>query len=121
MPLASFSGCIGQFESYLVANPEDRFSRDEAHMKVTDPAKFLSLIISIHSTWKKWSNFLHQLHIHLYSVSSPHVLQNLIITTLGRQVDFITDISSLMDQLQYLLFQSSKKYLPGIVSKHLEF
>ena len=24
-------GCAGRFESYLVANPEDRFSRDEAH------------------------------------------------------------------------------------------
>ena len=31
MTLASFCGCAGRFESYLVANPEDRFSRDEAH------------------------------------------------------------------------------------------
>ena len=30
-PLASFCGCTGQFESYLVTNPEDRFSLDEAH------------------------------------------------------------------------------------------
>ena len=29
-PLASFCGCPGRFESILVANPEDRFSRDEA-------------------------------------------------------------------------------------------
>ena len=29
--LASFCGCTGRFVSYLVANPEDRFSRDEAH------------------------------------------------------------------------------------------
>ena len=31
-PLASFGGCAGRFESYLVENPEDRFSRDEAQM-----------------------------------------------------------------------------------------
>ena len=30
--LASFCGCVGRFESNLVANPEDRFSRDEARM-----------------------------------------------------------------------------------------
>ena len=33
-PLANFCGCAGRFESYLVEKPEDRFSRDEAH--VTD-------------------------------------------------------------------------------------
>ena len=27
-----FCGCAGQLESYLEANPEDSFSRDEAHM-----------------------------------------------------------------------------------------
>ena len=27
-------GCAGWFESYLVANPEDRFSRDEAHFSL---------------------------------------------------------------------------------------
>ena len=31
-PLASFCGCAGRFESYLVENPEDRFSCDKAHM-----------------------------------------------------------------------------------------
>ena len=31
-PLASPCGCAGRFESYLVAHPEDRFSRDEAHL-----------------------------------------------------------------------------------------
>ena len=30
--LANFCGCAGRFESYLVGNPEDRFSRDEAHL-----------------------------------------------------------------------------------------
>ena len=30
-PLASFCRCVGWFVSYLVENPEDRFSRDEAH------------------------------------------------------------------------------------------
>ena len=32
MTLASFFSWAGQFESYLVENPEDRFSRDEAHI-----------------------------------------------------------------------------------------
>ena len=31
-PLASFCGYAGRFESYLVENAEDRFSRDEADM-----------------------------------------------------------------------------------------
>ena len=31
-PLASLCGCEGLFESYLVANPEDRFSGDEAQL-----------------------------------------------------------------------------------------
>ena len=31
-PLASLYSWAGQLESYLVANPEDRFSRDVAHM-----------------------------------------------------------------------------------------
>ena len=30
--LPSAYSWAGQFESYLVANPEDRFSRDEAHI-----------------------------------------------------------------------------------------
>ena len=30
--LPSVCGCAGRFESTLVANPEDRFSRDEAHI-----------------------------------------------------------------------------------------
>ena len=29
--LASFCGCAGRFESYQVANPKGRFSRNEAH------------------------------------------------------------------------------------------
>ena len=31
-PVPSFCGCAGRFESYLVENPEDRFSRDEAQI-----------------------------------------------------------------------------------------
>ena len=31
-PLPSFCGCTGRFESYLVKNPEDKFSRDGAHL-----------------------------------------------------------------------------------------
>ena len=32
--LASLCSWAGRFESYLVADPEDRFSRDEAHLYV---------------------------------------------------------------------------------------
>ena len=32
-PLASFFSWPGRFVSYLVANPKDRFSRDEAHIQ----------------------------------------------------------------------------------------
>ena len=32
MTLANFFSWANRFESYLVENPEDRFSRDEAHM-----------------------------------------------------------------------------------------
>ena len=34
-PLASFCGCAGLFVSYLVENPKDRFSRDEAQLVPT--------------------------------------------------------------------------------------
>ena len=42
--LASFCGCAGRFESYQVAYPEDRFSRDEAHF-----IKFMKIIFLIYS------------------------------------------------------------------------
>ena len=32
-PLASRCSCAGRFESYQVANPEDRFSCDGAHIE----------------------------------------------------------------------------------------
>ena len=45
-PLASLCSWAGRFESYLVANPEDRFSRDEAQMpkhlgQELKPSKFI--------------------------------------------------------------------------------
>ena len=33
-PLPSFCDCAGRYESTLVANPEDRFSRAEAEIKL---------------------------------------------------------------------------------------
>ena len=35
-PLASLCSSAGRFESYLVGNNEDRFSRDVAHIKVVN-------------------------------------------------------------------------------------
>ena len=32
-PLASFCGWAGQFETYLIKNPENRFSGDEAQIR----------------------------------------------------------------------------------------
>ena len=37
--LASVAGCTGRFESTLIANPEARFSRDEAHLS-NNPCEF---------------------------------------------------------------------------------
>ena len=34
MTLASFFSWADRFESYLIENPGDRFSRDEAHMGI---------------------------------------------------------------------------------------
>ena len=39
-PLASLCSWAGRFESTVVANPEDRFSRDEAHIKHHNDPKF---------------------------------------------------------------------------------
>ena len=37
MPLPDFCDCADRFESTLVANPEDRFSRDKANMSFPEP------------------------------------------------------------------------------------
>ena len=39
--------CADRFKSYLVGNPEDRFSRDEAHFKVF--IKVLASCLQLHS------------------------------------------------------------------------
>ena len=44
-PLASFYGCAGRFESYLVENPEDRFSRDEPQIQKECGANCISSTI----------------------------------------------------------------------------
>ena len=42
--LASFCGCAGRVEPTLVAKPEDRFSRDEAHiLRVRIPKALVTL------------------------------------------------------------------------------
>ena len=43
-PLAGFCGCAGRFVSYLVGNPEDRFSRDVAQIEV---AILMGMIVGI--------------------------------------------------------------------------
>ena len=42
VPIHHMCGCAGRFVSYLVGNPEDRFSRDEAHMRLC-PSAFHSV------------------------------------------------------------------------------
>ena len=44
-PLASFCCCAGWFESYVVKNPESRFSRDEAQILVPLSKKTCQAII----------------------------------------------------------------------------
>ena len=41
-PLANFCGCAGRIVSYLLANPEDRFSRDEAHVLGQEQGIFIT-------------------------------------------------------------------------------
>ena len=76
-PLASFCSWAGRFESYLVTNPEDRFSRDVAQIKswvfqVTQPCLIFyprpyfcyrnfgvfssSAILSINPMWQQDKN-----------------------------------------------------------------
>ena len=45
LPSCSFCGCTGRFESTLVANPEDRFSRDEAQI-ISGVPKFINFTVS---------------------------------------------------------------------------
>ena len=46
-PLASVCGCAGRFESYLVANPKDRFSRDLPHNILCDCDPFIKIYIDL--------------------------------------------------------------------------
>ena len=48
-PLHSFCGFAVRFESTLVANPEDRFSRDEAHLNYHQ----LCLSEHVHDSYRK--------------------------------------------------------------------
>ena len=54
-PLASLCSWAGPFESYLVANPEGRFSHEEAHIiltssKIPDSIKNLMILLYHHNT-----------------------------------------------------------------------
>ena len=49
-PPHSFCGCAGRFVSYLVGNPEDRFSRDEAHLS-------FNFQIPTFALFRKWKAF----------------------------------------------------------------
>ena len=66
-PLPSFYGCAGWFESYLVANPEDRFSHDEAHLMPSMVFVFLPYSMTKGSTWN-WCVSSWSLTFHLFSV-----------------------------------------------------
>ena len=49
LTLASFFSCADRFESYLVENPEDRFSRDEAQMMLTGEQTHLRVSIFLYA------------------------------------------------------------------------
>ena len=42
--IASLCGCAGRFESYLVANDKDRFSRDEVNFFSFEPSRSLLFV-----------------------------------------------------------------------------
>ena len=50
-PLSSFCGCAGRFMSYLVANPKDRFSRDEAHLRKCEREPHMSRSMTKPTNW----------------------------------------------------------------------
>ena len=57
-PLPSFCGCAGRFVSYLVGNPEDRFSRDEPLLSCTQGQIIQSKI----TAWSCLQNSPHYNH-----------------------------------------------------------
>ena len=62
-PLASLSGCAGRFLSYLVANPEDRFSRDEAQIVVMKTVPFRKAIFKyLANFWALCLSYYHRLY-----------------------------------------------------------
>ena len=70
-PLASFCGCAGRFVSYLVENPEDRFSRDEAHIHVQLIGyKWLFLAVKPfrHSTITGRELYLRYIYLYLFNI-----------------------------------------------------
>ena len=73
-PLASFYGCTGRFEPYLVANPENRFSLDIAQIMVNQ--------MILHSI-SLWENFM-------WGLSSFH--QSYINHLLLLMISFITSV-----------------------------
>ena len=83
-PLASFCGCVGWFESYLVENHEDRFSRDEAQMVS------LSFIVlreecQVHLKTYTWSiNFSYFLFAHHDQILLLNVKNNYIFNIWAR-------------------------------------
>ena len=62
-PLPSCWSWAGRFESYLVANPKDRFSRDEVHLYIT---KVWLLLCGL---WRKKLSFIIVGYIWLYYIS----------------------------------------------------
>ena len=65
--IASLCGCAGRFESYLVANYEDRFSRDEVHFFSFEPSQSLLFVWFVvlrpsQQLWSCWDGQLTEPH-----------------------------------------------------------
>ena len=54
--LASLCSWAGRFESYLVANPEDRFSRDEAQMLTIRNSDISGVVCKWAASWQNQQN-----------------------------------------------------------------
>ena len=57
--LASFCGCAGRFVSYLVANPEGRFSCDAAHLvwcEIVSPETVASFVFFVNNVAVRYSD-----------------------------------------------------------------
>ena len=97
-PPPSFSGCAGRFVSYLVANPEDRFTHDKAHFRITTTIFGVSKFFRIQYTYYS-SSICMQSGIHAI-IFLPQLSQDLI--PLTKLIQFPNNNKNIKSYLKFL-------------------